>query len=228
MPSCASDKKGQNPLAMPRLRPTAVLFVAVSLLSVAVSDAVSDNREFVVIDSDSTGCLDGSPYAFWVWPGSGSDWSLFIQGGGWCLDEGLCETRASISARGRRAVARPAAARSEVRCFARLCYFGSVGAACRGPSVCYVVLAVKPLCRVERMPSGSGCARDRSVLSRFVAGRRRVRSVGASAGCRTRARRAVRLPIAASNLIDCYAGFVDNSLFDLEQPVWACAVGQRY
>ena len=85
---------------MPRLRPTAVLFVAVSLLSVAVSDAVSDNREFVVIDSDSTGCLDGSPYAFWVWPGSGSDWSLFIQGGGWCLDEGLCETRASISARG--------------------------------------------------------------------------------------------------------------------------------
>ena len=59
-----------------------------------------DNRRFVVLDDGTTGCLDGSPYAFWIWPGNSSDWSVFIQGGGWCLDEALCQTRAATSARG--------------------------------------------------------------------------------------------------------------------------------
>ena len=66
----------------------------------AGSDAGGDNRQFVVLDAETTGCLDGSPYAFWVWPGNSSDWSIFIQGGGWCLDEALCEARAATSARG--------------------------------------------------------------------------------------------------------------------------------
>ena len=43
---------------------------------------------------------DGSRSAFWVVPGNSSDWQIFISGGGRCLDDGLCEARASTSALG--------------------------------------------------------------------------------------------------------------------------------
>ena len=84
------------------------LLVSLALLTASLRVAspnvynaqVDDNRRFVVLDDGETACLDGSPYAFWVWPGNTSEWSITIQGGGWCLNETLCETRASISARG--------------------------------------------------------------------------------------------------------------------------------
>ena len=63
-------------------------------------NSYGDNRQLITLDSATTGCLDGSPYKFYIWPGNSSDWSVFIQGGGWCLDEELCKTRAMISARG--------------------------------------------------------------------------------------------------------------------------------
>ena len=59
-----------------------------------------DNRQLITLDSETTGCLDGTPYKFYIWPGNSSDWSVNIQGGGWCLDEELCQNRAQISARG--------------------------------------------------------------------------------------------------------------------------------
>lgn len=38
-----------------------------------------------------------SRYAFYVWPGNSSDWSIFINGGGWCLTEELCNARAQTA-----------------------------------------------------------------------------------------------------------------------------------
>ena len=65
---------------------------------------IVDNRQFIVLNGNITPpdklaakCLDGSPYAFYVWPGNSSDWSIFINGGGWCLTESLCEARAKTA-----------------------------------------------------------------------------------------------------------------------------------
>ena len=53
-----------------------------------------DNRQFVVLDDVNTaGCLDGSPYAFWIWPGNSKDWSLFFNGGGWAFDDFVATIR---------------------------------------------------------------------------------------------------------------------------------------
>ena len=65
-------------------------------------DEVVDNRQLVWLtqpagDTEAAGCLDGSPYAFYIWPGNSSEWSVFINGGGWCLTEELCETRAATA-----------------------------------------------------------------------------------------------------------------------------------
>lgn len=78
----------------------AVAVAAAGPLNRPPARAIPPNTVFVKLDSETTGCLDGSPYAFWVVPGNSSDWELFISGGGWCLDEGLCETRAHTSALG--------------------------------------------------------------------------------------------------------------------------------
>jgi hypothetical protein len=61
-----------------------------------------DNRQLVFLNgtpADRLGasCLDGSPYAFWIWPGNSSEWSLFFNGGGWCLNEHDCATRANTA-----------------------------------------------------------------------------------------------------------------------------------
>jgi hypothetical protein len=72
----------------------------VLLLATQVAAVVPPNTQFVKLDSETTGCLDGSPYAFWVTPGISSEWEIFISGGGWCLTEALCEARASTSALG--------------------------------------------------------------------------------------------------------------------------------
>ena len=53
-----------------------------ALTSSSGADGV-DNRQLVVLDGEAK-CLDGSPYKFYVWPGNSSDWSVFINGGGWC------------------------------------------------------------------------------------------------------------------------------------------------
>eukprot|EP01052_Picozoa_sp_SAG31_P038691 SAG31_NODE_5217_length_2669_cov_3.231518_2_plen_496_part_00 len=63
---------------------------------------VKDNRQLIWLpqsadDTAAAGCLDGSPYAFYIWPGNSSDWSVFINGGGWCLTEELCEVRAATA-----------------------------------------------------------------------------------------------------------------------------------
>ena len=62
------------------------------------SPAVTDNRQLVWLpqsagDTEAAGCLDGSPFGFYIWPGNSSEWSVFINGGGWCLTEELCEAR---------------------------------------------------------------------------------------------------------------------------------------
>jgi hypothetical protein len=68
----------------------------VTLVLAADFDAVQDSRQLVFLngtgDSDAS-CLDGSPFAFWIWPGNSSEWSIFINGGGWCLNEDECELR---------------------------------------------------------------------------------------------------------------------------------------
>ena len=59
-----------------------------------------DNRQFIKLDGageQAAACLDGSPYAFYIWPGNSSEWSIFINGGGWCLTEALCESRAATN-----------------------------------------------------------------------------------------------------------------------------------
>ena len=58
-----------------------------------------DNRQLVKLDGpgELAACLDGSPYAFWIWPGNSTDWSIFVNGGGWCLTEALCEARAATA-----------------------------------------------------------------------------------------------------------------------------------
>eukprot|EP01079_Euglenida_sp_SAG-EU17-18_P005443 gene5443-973_t len=73
--------------------------VAVSLQALAFdanaqSDA-GDGRQWVVLDGpqESAACLDGSPYSFWLWPGNSSEWTIFFNGGGWCLTEELCQAR---------------------------------------------------------------------------------------------------------------------------------------
>lgn len=61
---------------------------------------VKDNRQLIRLpksagDPNAASCLDGSPYAFYIWPGNSSEWSIFINGGGWCLTEELCQARAA-------------------------------------------------------------------------------------------------------------------------------------
>lgn len=81
--------------------PSKALAISLAATSqVPPHNSYGDNRQLITLDSETTGCLDGSPYKFYIWPGNSSDWSVFIQGGGWCLDEELCKNRAMISARG--------------------------------------------------------------------------------------------------------------------------------
>ena len=90
--------RGNTPLGGGAVGRTALL--ALALLAAHVAAVVPPNTQFVKLDSETTGCLDGSPYAFWVVPGNSSEWEIFISGGGWCLTEALCEARASTSALG--------------------------------------------------------------------------------------------------------------------------------
>jgi hypothetical protein len=64
-----------------------------------LSGSSRDNRQFVKLDGpgEEAACLDGSPFAFYVWPGNSSEWSIFINGGGWCLTEKLCQARAATA-----------------------------------------------------------------------------------------------------------------------------------
>ena len=70
--------------------------VAVAAAAAAVA---ADNRQLVFLDGpgDTAKCLDGSPYAFYIWPGTSSNWSFFINGGGWCLNEDECRVRAGTA-----------------------------------------------------------------------------------------------------------------------------------
>jgi hypothetical protein len=73
------------------------LWLLLALAQANELNAVQDNRQLIFLngstsDSDAS-CLDGSPFAFWIWPGNSSEWSVFINGGGWCLNEEECEGR---------------------------------------------------------------------------------------------------------------------------------------
>ncbi len=57
------------------------------------------NINFLPQDSGnlSPACLDGSPYAFYFQKSTtnSTKWTISIEGGGWCYDEGSCYSRAS-------------------------------------------------------------------------------------------------------------------------------------
>lgn len=68
--------------------------------AVAVAEGSTDNRVLLWLNDtadETAGCLDGSPYAFYVWPGNSSEWSVFINGGGWCMTEEECAVRAGTA-----------------------------------------------------------------------------------------------------------------------------------
>eukprot|EP00756_Hemistasia_phaeocysticola_P054897 Hpha_TRINITY_DN30814_c0_g1::TRINITY_DN30814_c0_g1_i1::g.155721::m.155721/K19882/NOTUM; O-palmitoleoyl-L-serine hydrolase len=70
------------------------------LVAARSMSGVSDNRQLIWLndtEGEPARCLDGSPYAFYIWPGNSSDWSMFIAGGGWCLTEEECDVRAGTA-----------------------------------------------------------------------------------------------------------------------------------
>ena len=53
----------------------------------------SVGQQLIKIEDPNARCLDGSPYIFYISPGDTSEFSIGIQGGGWCLTEELCKER---------------------------------------------------------------------------------------------------------------------------------------
>ena len=87
--------------AMARHAAVTLVATVLSIATVAAvaATAAADNRQLVFLDTpgEEATCLDGSPYAFYIWPGTSSNWSFFINGGGWCLNEEECQIRAGTA-----------------------------------------------------------------------------------------------------------------------------------
>eukprot|EP01052_Picozoa_sp_SAG31_P019271 SAG31_NODE_1398_length_8501_cov_5.407046_11_plen_488_part_00 len=69
------------------------------LLSAAAAAAAAPRQKMIMLDGDEAGdsrCLDGSPYAFYIIPGSTDSFSIGIHGGGWCYDEIACLDRSKM------------------------------------------------------------------------------------------------------------------------------------
>eukprot|EP00039_Didymoeca_costata_P017231 m.317516 g.317516 ORF g.317516 m.317516 type:complete len:247 (-) comp16509_c1_seq2:24-764(-) len=74
---------------------TVVASVLLACGRVAFTDRLDATppQKLIVLEDNESSCLDGTPYKFYIIPGSTESFSIFINGGGWCYNEALCLTR---------------------------------------------------------------------------------------------------------------------------------------
>ena len=83
-------------------RPLCALHIVLTMISPAfaapaatVTGSAAVPQKMIKLHSADAGCLDGSPYAFYIIPGSTAEFTIGIHGGGWCYTEEDCLERAS-------------------------------------------------------------------------------------------------------------------------------------
>jgi hypothetical protein len=76
--------------------PASLLVVGAVLSSVAAAEPSSDGFKLRLLTEDPLAvCLDGSPSGFYLRKGTVQSWVVELEGGGWCVDEADCLSRAS-------------------------------------------------------------------------------------------------------------------------------------
>ena len=79
---------------------TASWVVPLVMVSTAFATPIKLESKMITLPNPDPGgaaCLDGSPYAFYIVPGSSASFSIGIQGGGWCYDEIDCFERSKTA-----------------------------------------------------------------------------------------------------------------------------------
>jgi len=71
--------------------------VAALLVAFSAGAAIEPGQKMIMLPvtgDSAASCLDGSPYAFYIVPGSKKHFSIGLHGGGWCYTEQGCVHRA--------------------------------------------------------------------------------------------------------------------------------------
>ena len=77
-----------------------ILAMVLAVPSTAFASPIKLESKMITLPNPDPGgaaCLDGSPYAFYIVPGSSASFSIGIHGGGWCYDEIDCLERSKTA-----------------------------------------------------------------------------------------------------------------------------------